>query len=164
MFTPSPYQEAIVDHVAHSEDDLLVKAVPGSGKTTTSIEACSRLSPLSDVLFLAFGKQIATELERKLPSNIEVSTSHSFGMSLIKRNTSKRAKVEPGKYRDYVFNNGRKLVNKKRVTSFYPLMRMIDIIRLSDTNIFSDDKESLRQLRLCSETYGVNGIKIFELS
>jgi len=58
---------------------LVVEAVAGSGKTTTISEA-SRYIPVGDPsVFLAFNKAIATELGKRLPSNIESRTLNSLG-------------------------------------------------------------------------------------
>jgi len=58
---------------------LVVKAVAGSGKTTTISEASRYIPVDSASVFLAFNKSIAIELGKKLPSNIESRTLNSLG-------------------------------------------------------------------------------------
>ena len=63
---------------------LVVKAVAGSGKTTTIVEA-ARFIPIGDLAcFLAFNKAIATELGNRLPRNIESRTLNSLGFRAVK--------------------------------------------------------------------------------
>jgi superfamily I DNA/RNA helicase len=77
----SKYQEAIFDFVANGTGHGIINAVAGSGKTSTILEALKLTS--GRVLFLAFGKAIATELQRRVPANVKASTLHSAGYSLI---------------------------------------------------------------------------------
>ncbi len=72
----SKYQEAIFDFVENGEGNAIVEAVPGSGKTTTIIEAMNRIAfSVSDTVFLAFGKSIADELKDR---GVNASTFHSL--------------------------------------------------------------------------------------
>ena len=88
-------QKAIVDHLSgHS----LVKAVPGSGKTTTLIMRVAYLiksgvNP-NNILILMFNKAAQLSFSKKLQIKLakdgvnlmpEVRTFHSFAMQLIKR-------------------------------------------------------------------------------
>lgn len=83
--------------VAHREGPLLVLAGPGTGKTTTIVEAvAARLSdpdaPLapSEILVLTFGKRAAGELRDRLVARIgggvvpTVATFHSFAYGIIR--------------------------------------------------------------------------------
>ena len=58
---------------------LVVKAVAGSGKTTTIAEASKYIPVDVASVFLAFNKSIATELGKKLPTNVESRTLNSLG-------------------------------------------------------------------------------------
>ena len=68
-FKPSHYQKAIFDFVANGTGDGLVDAVPGSGKTTTLVEAARYTNSNGNALFVAFNKHIADELAVKLRKN-----------------------------------------------------------------------------------------------
>ena len=80
-FTPSKYQSAVFDWIDGSLGNSMVVAVAGSGKTTTIVESLSRMK--GKVLFCAFNKHIALELEKRVPSSVKVSTIHGFGYSAI---------------------------------------------------------------------------------
>lgn len=99
--------------------NLMVKALAGTGKTTTmiwSVGSVPRGVKLSDeqqairawfkdqniekFRFLAFNKSIAEELSKKVPGYCEAATCHSSGLSIIKANSGKlRRKVDSWKYR-----------------------------------------------------------------
>lgn len=63
---------------------LIVEAVAGSGKTTTIVEAAKRIPATDRAVFLAFNKSIATELQQRLPNNIEAKTLNALGWSLLR--------------------------------------------------------------------------------
>lgn len=86
---------------------LIVKALAGTGKTTTLVSGLKQLKGLpitftpstqqqaifdaiceskksSTVLFVAFNKSIAEELKKRVPEGCEASTLHSAGSSLLR--------------------------------------------------------------------------------
>ena len=82
----SKYQEEIFNEVEKGNSNLVINAVAGSGKTTTIVECCKRLSCERDnVKFLAFNKSIVQELESRIGSYADVSTMHAFALSIIKK-------------------------------------------------------------------------------
>jgi superfamily I DNA/RNA helicase len=81
----SPQQAAIMDWVDDGSGSAFVEAVAGSGKTTTLIEACKRMS--GSVALLAFNKKIADEIKmriRGVADNVRAGTFHSFGLAAWK--------------------------------------------------------------------------------
>lgn len=97
MFTPSSFQVAIFHEVEYSKDNLVIEAVAGSGKTTTIIEALKLLKG-QKVLFLAFNKGIAEELQRRVPANIEARTLNSYGFQACMKGLNKKyLKVDTNK-------------------------------------------------------------------
>lgn len=85
-FTPSPLQEAIFSAIEHQTDtSLIIEAVAGSGKTTTIVKGSQFIPEHLSTLFLAFNKSIVTELQNRLPPNIECKTFHSLGMTIIRK-------------------------------------------------------------------------------
>ncbi len=101
-----------------SAKNLMVKALAGTGKTTTmvwSVGTVPRGVVLSDeqaairkwvskihrktTRFVAFNKIIAEELGRRIPKDCEASTCHSMGLSIIKTVTKgQRLVVDQYKY------------------------------------------------------------------
>ena len=81
--TPSPYQQVIYDWVRTGTGNAVVKAVAGSGKTTTILGALHLTT--GKVLFTAFNQSIAEELKRRAPQHVRVSTLHSLGLKAVRR-------------------------------------------------------------------------------
>ncbi len=81
----SKYQKAVFENVATGTGHTVVKAVAGSGKTTTIVEALSHIPAGCRTLFVAFNKAIAEELKKRAPRGVEVSTLHSYGLKTITR-------------------------------------------------------------------------------
>jgi DNA helicase-2/ATP-dependent DNA helicase PcrA len=89
--TPSKYQSAVLAAVLGDSCNLMVQAVAGSGKTATLKMICeevTKASPRTDILALAFNKEIAETLGKKLPPSVTCKTMHSLGWGIIRDNWS----------------------------------------------------------------------------
>ena len=68
----------------NTNDDLVINAVAGSGKTTTLIEYARTRPANSKILYLAFNKTVKTEAIQKFNKaelkNVKVETGHSAGL------------------------------------------------------------------------------------
>lgn len=95
--TPSPQQLLILDFVQHDHRSLIVEARAGSGKTSTLVLLSQHIPKTSLSLFLAFNKNIATELQSRLPQHIQAKTFHSHSFGALQRNLPKRPKVDGDK-------------------------------------------------------------------
>lgn len=85
-FKPSPYQRDLFNEISHqTAQHVVVMAGPGSGKTTTIVEALSLTPKDAEVAFLAYNRHIAKELQRRSPAHVHVSTLHSLGLAAIRR-------------------------------------------------------------------------------
>lgn len=75
--------------------------------TSTCVASIKLINPKKNVMFLAFNKSIAEELNKKLYEykNVDVKTSHSLGYSIIKRNVEGDVEVSEYKYRTYLKQN-----------------------------------------------------------
>lgn len=80
-FTPSVQQAQVFDWVETGEGNAIIVAVAGAGKTTTLIEACTRMR--GRVAMAAYNKRIADEIKEKIAArgmrHVDVGTFHSFG-------------------------------------------------------------------------------------
>jgi len=92
-FKPSQYQEAIFNAVQSGTKAVVISAAPGSGKTTTIKELVPYLPLDASVLMLAFNKDAAEQLkkkigalrkERKIPV-VDCKTIHSLGATTLQR-------------------------------------------------------------------------------
>jgi len=95
-FIPSKYQQAIFDFISNGEGHAVVEAVAGSGKTTTIVKALDLTPVDAKVGFVAFNKHIATELKKRAPDHVYVSTLHSLGLKVIRSNYP-QVKIEEDK-------------------------------------------------------------------
>lgn len=136
MFIPSKYQKKIFEKYESTRKNMVISAVPGSGKTTTLLKLLEKKPPHKSAVFLAFNRAIADELEQKAPRDVDVMTLHSLGCKAI-----------------YAWKRGRVKVNKNLV--FSSCLEFMD-----DWGINKDDQYSyayllnrildLYKLHLCS--------------
>lgn len=91
-FEPSKYQKEIFKEVESNNDNLLIEAKAGSGKTSTLIEVSNRfIDQDKSALFLAFNKSIVEELSKKIDHpNILIKTVHSLGYTFIRSHLFKK--------------------------------------------------------------------------
>lgn len=83
-FELSQYQKDIMNYIDNTNNNLLVDAKAGSGKTSTLILVSEKLNQQNqNSIFLSFNKSIVEELQEKLPDSI-VKTIHSLGMTFIR--------------------------------------------------------------------------------
>jgi len=79
-WTPSKHQRALYDWIDNGMGHAVVKAVAGSGKTSSIVRALERIPSRCSVLFVAFNKDIADELARRVPAHCQARTLNSFGV------------------------------------------------------------------------------------
>ncbi len=104
MTTPSTYQYRITDFVANGTGSAVVKAVAGSGKTTTLILCLEMMR--GRVIFLAFNKKISAEIEFRVKKlnrpNIKVSTVHAASFGQLRKVRGLRLNVDGDKVRKII--------------------------------------------------------------
>jgi DNA helicase II / ATP-dependent DNA helicase PcrA len=95
----STYQNAIFASLAETIKNLVVRAGAGSGKTTMLIEIVKRLA--GRTIFLAFGKDIQLELEKR---GVFAKTFHGLVYSPVTRyySSMQRAQVDGKKVRNLI--------------------------------------------------------------
>ena len=73
--------------VINTNQDLVINAVAGSGKTTTLIEYARGRSANGKILYIAFNKTVKTEAILKFQqvglNNVRVETAHSLAFDHI---------------------------------------------------------------------------------
>lgn len=90
----SPMQSAIFAHVEDStKRNLIIEALAGTGKSTTVEECVRRTPPEASVLVCAFNASIAEALKQRMPSDVTVSTIHSFGFRALNAASTQRLEV-----------------------------------------------------------------------
>lgn len=114
----SPYQAAVMDHFRYGRGSRIVKAVAGSGKTTTMKNAVRWLPPWMSVQMLAFNVEAAEQLkgaieelaeadrETRHYNHVRAGTFHSLGMGALRRALpDAQIRVEDGKTRKLMAAN-----------------------------------------------------------
>lgn len=106
-YTPSEYQERVFDFVLHGQGNGVIKAVAGSGKTTTIVSAMKLVPKKKKCLFIAFNKSIVEELKGRITDypNCTVKTIHSLGYQIVKNNLGDDVTLDEYKYRTYLKGN-----------------------------------------------------------
>jgi DNA helicase-2/ATP-dependent DNA helicase PcrA len=79
----SPAQLRVFDWIENGSGNAIIKAVAGSGKTTTIVEAGKRIPAGKRVLYLAFNVSIAAELKGRIAAGHEAKTFHSLGYGAL---------------------------------------------------------------------------------
>jgi superfamily I DNA/RNA helicase len=114
-------QNAIWEAIEHGEGHVIVNAGAGTGKTFTIVEGANRIGD-KKAAFLAFNKSIATELQKKLPDEVEAKTFHAFGFAAL-RNAGIRTKVNNFKVNNII---GELLGKDYFVT---PLKKLVSLVK-----------------------------------
>jgi superfamily I DNA/RNA helicase len=92
-YTPSELQKSIFEAVENTQDNILVQARAGSGKTTTLLGCAARIPATQKTLFTAFNKAIVQELQGKLPVSVDCQTLHSICYQALKVHMDKFPRV-----------------------------------------------------------------------
>ena len=80
----SDYQQDVFDYMAAGTGNRIVKAVAGSGKTTTIVHGLSGVRDCN-ALVVAFNTNIASELSKRVPEQHEARTFHSACLGALRR-------------------------------------------------------------------------------
>lgn len=134
--SPSIYQSRIYTEVIETDNNILVNAVAGSGKTTTLMDCLELIPKKKDIVFLAFNNAIVNELKTRIKrKDVLVTTMHSFCWRILMKSKNFKAELKPAKSKDYitiVFN--KKRMDKKRLSYYlYMCSNMIDLMRMTLT-------------------------------
>jgi len=92
----TPEQETILDAVAETSDNITVVALAGAAKTRT-LQAIAEELPGKRLLCLAFNKNIATEMAKKLPENCDCYTFNALAHRAFCRYLGKWPTLNPRK-------------------------------------------------------------------
>lgn len=84
-FKPTKEGAKILNYAKNRNENLLINAYAGCGKTTMLIEVSKTLPKHKRRLFLAFNRHIKEELQAKLPEDVKCMTTYGLGLSGIKK-------------------------------------------------------------------------------
>lgn len=155
-FVPSPYQEKIFDFVANGKGNAVVEAVAGSGKTTTIVKALELTKPTDKVAFLAFNKHIATELKKRAPDHVHVSTIHSLGYSVL-RKLEQKPEIDndkTGTHMDSVYPIDKSVETSLRIQNRQKRGHLRKLVSLCKATLI--DYENVNEVNEMCERYGID--------
>jgi DNA helicase II / ATP-dependent DNA helicase PcrA len=166
MDNPSPYQQAIFDYIKNRDGNLIVKAVAGSGKTTTAVESLKFIPSDKKVLFLAFNKAIATTLQQRVPGNVKASTFHSCGYQALK-SVNQRYDLDNNKVYEAIRKmfelHGWIIPDGEKYSFFSKIEKIVNLMRLSLATTREDCIKICRQFDFGEEDNEVNcSMQVFE--
>jgi superfamily I DNA/RNA helicase len=160
-FVPSLYQQAIFDWVAGEKGkNLVVEALAGSGKTTTGVKMLELVPSYLRVLFIAFNKHIAVELQKRAPSNVSVSTYHSLGYRMCRMAWGNDIKIEEKKVRNILED----IISKETKGHLYaPIQQIVSLVKANLTGTSPEELEQIIEhhgIELNGENNGENDREI----
>jgi superfamily I DNA/RNA helicase len=92
----TPEQDTILSATKSTEDNLMVNALAGTGKTST-LEKVEKVSKLRPILYLVFNKRNADEAKERMNGATTVKTFNALGHGIWQGAVSPRLKLETSK-------------------------------------------------------------------
>lgn len=143
----SEEQSDILVAIKDTRDNILIRSVAGSGKTSVVVEAAKSVPKNS--CFLAFNKKIVTELQAKLPSHCPASTFHALCLNFLKDRLPRGLKVDGYKSLNLVGKHCKDAEGAK-----WEIARLVGLMKNNGCGIFEDlSLEVAEELR---ENYDVS--------
>ena len=144
MHPLTPQQEAIIEAVKASNDNLLIEARAGAGKTSTLLEILPHLK--GSTLFLAFNRRIADELDAKASfhSGVMVKTINGFCYGVLREHLRlpSRFRIDKDKSKKALTHAlSCKGVKDKNTKDFYDIVKVVDFAKA--LGYMPDDPKSL---------------------
>ena len=141
-FKPSKYQKEIFRWVRDKKGkNLVVEALAGSGKTTTAVKLLQLIPKNEEVVFCAFNKHIASELQKRVPYNVRASTYHSLGLSICGESFGD-IEVKHNKVDILLYHH----LDKYRFKFlYYPISRIVSLLK---SNLLEPTPENIDDLAI----------------
>ena len=148
MSIPTEQQQAIYDYVRAKRKHIAVRALAGSGKTTTAVQAAKCVSGEKNVGFVAFNRHIAAELQQRLGLSARAATLHSVGFATLRSKIPGVGEVDGKKYLKILqelYPNSfdhRGMLQK----NFSGINKLIDIFRNELADFENDESATRKQI------------------
>jgi DNA helicase-2/ATP-dependent DNA helicase PcrA len=142
-FKPSKYQQAIFTALITTGRSLAVEAGPGSGKTSTIVEAAKLLPYGKKAVFVAFNKSIVLELKKRLPPTVMCHTMHHIGSKAIFAAYGGEKKINPSKQITFIEPYFEKDHPRKKWPAIYAVDKIMQLARATMTTVGRKEIEEL---------------------
>ena len=97
--TPTSEQANILKALQSTNDNLIINALAGTGKTST-LQLIEKASTRQPILYLAFNRRIADEASKKFNGTTSVRTLNGLGHRVWQKTQSQRLVLAPKKTQD----------------------------------------------------------------
>lgn len=167
MFAPTKFNTRIFDEITDTDNNILISAVAGAGKTTTILEALKIIPKNRTSIFCCFNRDIMKELRERAPAYVDVSTIHGIGAramfssygSTFSENKSFTTCLKQFSAWKEIYQ-----IRESKYIYCYMINRLVDLMRLTLTT----DPDKVMEL---SDEYGLfadendvkNAIKAFNI-
>ena len=142
--TPSKYQIEIEKVYINTNSNILIEAGPGSGKSHTILQLLKITPQFKKCILVAFNKSIQQELESKVPANTKVSTIHSLGYSILRKNVSANFKLN--NFKNFIIAKKNldlsRMKEKSKDSYLFTISHIIDLSRMN----LVEKKEDIEKL------------------
>jgi len=131
---PSKYQSNYFACLENEKCNIFLDAKAGSGKTTTIVQSLEKIS--GTILFLAFNKSIATELQGCVPRYVQVSTFNAYGWGVLKRPGTK---IDGNKVKNIILYDFFSGDWSKAVRYYNSISRLISLVKAHNETVSPSD-------------------------
>jgi superfamily I DNA/RNA helicase len=147
-------QQRIFNQIKKNNQSVLIQAVAGAGKTTTLLEISRRID--GTVLFCAFNKHIADEIQKKVQKqkDITVTTIHAHG-----RRALGNCKVNSRKYLNLIYECTKALLADQKF--LFPAL--FTNLGFREANVFQVANQWLRDVVSLGQSYLARGSEILKV-
>ena len=121
---PTEEQLEILSRVKNTTDNLMIKALAGTGKTSTIVMA-EAVSTIKPILYLVFNRNNAEHARKVIASTTKASTFNSLGHGIWAKSIGRTFKPEPKKTADLyraMIDDAKKPLRSQMWDSFWPVV------------------------------------------
>lgn len=140
ILKPTEEQKTIFYYIDKRKENIVIKALAGSGKSSTIVAALKLLPKDKSTIFLAFNKHMQEDLKTKLPENIRCMTMHGLGLSAIKRVYGSEVKIDEFKIDKILKSKSKKWKLEEELLNYFDrkiylssIKKLVDLCRMTLT-------------------------------
>lgn len=140
---PSKQQQVIYDEYVNTDNNICVNAAPGSGKSTVLKNIVRLTPPNMKIIYLAFNKSIASDIESSIDPRCEVKTIHSKGYGILRQNIAMNVKLSEFKNFGYASRVVKQSGFKDKKARNAYIFSISNIINMLKTNFLEPTEENV---------------------
>ncbi len=152
---PDINQEKIIN----SDNNLLVIASAGCGKTTTIINKINRILSFcneNEILVVSFTNETVTDLKNKLPSDIDIYTFHKLALKILQSKNIHYKLVSDNLLKYIIDEYFYVVINKEEKVYLLKLYNFLNFESFKKSSFFFELKETIETYIKLIKTYNYN--------